>query len=323
MSDQQDTFLREVEEEYRRDRVAKFFDKYGVALGAAIVAGLAGLGGYYWYSAYQTDLQQKAGRDLVVAERLLNSEKDEERTEALSSLTALANNGPVGYRTLAGLRLGGELETAGKKDEALAAYKKVAETDGADPKLQSLARLRIAVLEATPETWAQTKSRITPIATDESPWKYSAREQLALAAIAAKQENEARTTLLQLIADEQTPPAMKRRAEMLMSVLTSPKPVPGSKEPEKSAPENKPSGTNDAPKPGDQGNAAESGTTSTASEGGNAPSPEATSATPAAGADTKKPEASATPAPAGGDEASKTEASSASGGEAPAKQPEA
>ena len=59
MSDQQDTFLREVQEEVRRDRMAKLLDKYGVL--ALIVCGVlvGGIAGYKWYEAYQRDNQAK------------------------------------------------------------------------------------------------------------------------------------------------------------------------------------------------------------------------------------------------------------------------
>ncbi|MEO1264577.1 MAG: tetratricopeptide repeat protein, partial [Pseudomonadota bacterium] len=184
------------------------------------VALLAALGGYFYYQSYQNDLSERAGRQLTVAQRLLQSDKEGDRKKGLADLRKLAEDAPGPYAVLVNMRLGGELEADGETADAIAAYKKVVDSPDAEQRFKSLATLRIVSLEATPENWTETKNRITPIAADGSPWKYSAREQLALAAIAADQKDEARTVLLQLIGDRNTPAPLKQRSENLLSLIT-------------------------------------------------------------------------------------------------------
>ena len=54
-----DTFLREVDEELRKERLNKFVSRYGWAIVGAVVLLLGAVGGYIWWQ----DRQQAAGRD--------------------------------------------------------------------------------------------------------------------------------------------------------------------------------------------------------------------------------------------------------------------
>ena len=48
-----ETFLREVDEELRRDQMNRFVKRYGWAIAAAFVLGLGGLGGWIWWQGHR------------------------------------------------------------------------------------------------------------------------------------------------------------------------------------------------------------------------------------------------------------------------------
>ena len=53
-------FIREVDEEYRRERAINFLKRYQVPLAAAVVLVVAGAGGWHWYADHRTAQAQSA-----------------------------------------------------------------------------------------------------------------------------------------------------------------------------------------------------------------------------------------------------------------------
>jgi hypothetical protein len=55
-----------------------------------------------------------------------------------------------------------------------------------------------------------------------NPWRHSARELLAMAASKAGENEKARELYQELLSDRDTPPPMRQRAQMMLSLLDSP-----------------------------------------------------------------------------------------------------
>ena len=236
MSDQNDSFFREVEEQVRRDRMGKFFDKYGVfalVAGAAIILGIAG---YQWYRAVKIDAAQTAGGRFAAAQRLLESNDEKDTTTAVSDFETLAREGGGAYDTLARLQLAGRQLDAGKTEEAKALFRDVAGNANADPKLRSYADLQLIALEADGLDWTTLKNRLTSYSGDDSTWRYTARELLASKALKLGQFDEAKQVLSQLLGDTNTPQSLRQRAEMLMSLASRPQVEATARPPEPKAP---------------------------------------------------------------------------------------
>ena len=96
-------------------------------------------------------------------------------------------DGTGGYRVLAQLQLAGALIKQGKKAEAIATYEALAKDDKLEP--TDAARVRRAcrspALRVGEADFTEMENRLTPLMGDESPWRYSARELLGLAAFKA------------------------------------------------------------------------------------------------------------------------------------------
>ena len=75
-----DTFVREVDENLRRDQLQDFFKRYGVWLGLGLVLFIAAAGGLiYWqehrYQSAQADVEQLAASYKEIGEELFISAK--------------------------------------------------------------------------------------------------------------------------------------------------------------------------------------------------------------------------------------------------------
>ena len=97
-----DEFIREVDDEYRRDRVAQMWKRYnGLIIGGVLVM-LALVGGWRYWEHVQETRAQEAGARFEEALRLSRDEKSE---EAKPVFEALAKEADGGYTLLARFRL--------------------------------------------------------------------------------------------------------------------------------------------------------------------------------------------------------------------------
>ena len=108
-------FIREVNDEYRRDRLAQIWSRYsGVFIGLAVLVVL-GVGGWrYWQHA---QAQQSEAASLRFEEALRRA-KDGTPEDAETAFAGVVADAPFGYRLLARLRAAAE---AGKADPAAGA----------------------------------------------------------------------------------------------------------------------------------------------------------------------------------------------------------
>lgn len=207
---------REIEEELRRERLFKLWDTYGTYILAAVVLVIAGVGGWKYYEYRQARANEVASTRYLVALRDFAAKKPYAAQKALEDLLAKA---PAGYAALARLRLAAYDGTEGDRAYALAAYEEIAKDGSVDPILQDLARLRSAMLKFDSASFTELKNQLSPLATDRSPWRYSARELLGLGAARAGRSGEARNHFQRLLADRTTPPGISERAKVMMAVL--------------------------------------------------------------------------------------------------------
>jgi hypothetical protein len=214
MSDTQ--FIREIDEELRRERLMKLWERYGLyAVGAAflVVAATAGWRGWEWY---QTREGLKAGSRFEAALLLAESGKHAEAEQEFAALTKDAN---WGYRLLSRMRLAAEI---GARDAAAgaAAYDAIAADGSIDVAIREVARLRAALLLVDIAQVAEIAARVEPLMISTSPFRFSSREILALARYKAGEREAARAIFAELAADPETPPALRNRAEVMLALAS-------------------------------------------------------------------------------------------------------
>ncbi|HEV7457084.1 MAG TPA: tetratricopeptide repeat protein [Roseococcus sp.] len=205
----------EVDEELRAERAKRLAMRYGSLLAGALLlalAGVAGWQGWRWYENRQAG--QAAAQFLAVAQEAAAEGAD--MRAAAQRFSAIAAEAPAGYRTLARLRAAALLAETGQRDEALAAYNALAADGGADSLYRDLATVLWGLHAVDVADAGEITARLTPLAGEAAPWRASAREVLALVALRAGRNAEARGHLQALLADAATPPGIRERANRLM-----------------------------------------------------------------------------------------------------------
>jgi hypothetical protein len=209
-------FIREIDEEVRRDRMLQLWKRHGnLAIGIAVLVVLAtgAWRGWQWHEHRES---AKAGAHYEEALSLAQSGK---QTESEQALTAIAKDAPSGYRMLAQLRLAAE---TGKKDAAagVKAYDAIAADSSVDPLFRDVAKLRAAYLLVDTAASSEIESRVKPLTGVDSPFKNSAKEVLALSYFRTGDKAKARALYTEILTDPQVTSALASRAQMMQALTT-------------------------------------------------------------------------------------------------------
>jgi hypothetical protein len=218
MAQQDDGFLRELEEEIRRERLEKIWQQYGTYILAAAALIVFGVLGYKYWENSRIAASQKTGQRYEQALALAAEGKE---GSAAAEFETLAKEGTGGYPALAQLQLAGAFLKEDKKSEALAAYEALSKDSKADEFLRSFAALQAAGLRLGKADFTEMQNRLNPLMGDEGPWRYSARELMGLAAFKAGKANEARMLLTPLLVDQNTPKSINDRAQIVLAEIAT------------------------------------------------------------------------------------------------------
>jgi hypothetical protein len=215
MSDS-DHIFREVEEDLRREQFARLWDKYGIYVliaGAVVILLVGAFNGYRWY---QNKLATENGSAFFQATQEV---EDQKYGEAADALAKLAKDAPGGYRVLAKLQLAAVHVKQGRKADAVALYDEIAGDSATDGILKDFARVQAAALRLDEADPAEMARRLDKLDADGNPWRYSARELLALSAYRSGNMAESEKLLTRILSDPFAPAEMRRRAESLLALL--------------------------------------------------------------------------------------------------------
>ncbi len=69
--------------------------------------------------------------------------------------------------------------------------------------------------------FTELQNWLTPLMADASPWRFSARELLGVAAFKAGKADEARSTLTPLLIDQKTPQSIAERAQIVLAEIAA------------------------------------------------------------------------------------------------------
>lgn len=215
MSDE--SLFREVDEEVRRERLAKLWARYGnlvLVVSIAVILGVAGTKGWQYWKRHQAEA---AGASYFSALALQAEGKAEEAGKAL---TDVITGGHAGYSTLARLQAAAKLSGEGKTEEAVKAYDAIAADLNAPAEFRDLARIRACYLLAGTASLEDLQSRLQPLDTPGNPWLNSVREIKATAAYRAGDYQLADRLMNEVIADPNAPQGARQRALIMVQLLT-------------------------------------------------------------------------------------------------------
>lgn len=214
-ADMADIF-NEIEEDIRRERMARLWKRFGplvVVVAVLIVAGVSGWRAWDWYSKKQAE---EAGGKFEAALVLAGEGK---HAEAEAAFSALAADAPSGYAALARFRAASELALT-DKTAAVRRFEELAQDISLPAVTRDLARIRAALILVDTGSEADVASRIEPLAVAGNTWRHSAREILALAAWKAGDVANTRRWAQELITDIEAPPGARGRGQLLLDLAS-------------------------------------------------------------------------------------------------------
>lgn len=204
-----DSFVDEVTDAVRRDRLFAAFRKYGW-IGVLLVVLIVGGAAYNeWKKAGAAARAETFGDAALSA---LEKADVAGRTDALASLPADADQ-----KALQALLISGNPE--GDKAVSLAALDALI-ADPAQPQVyRDLAVLRRVALAGTDQPLADRRAALQAVAIPGRPFRILAEEQLAYLLIEEGKAEEAIAALVALIQDQEAPQGMRRRLGQMITAL--------------------------------------------------------------------------------------------------------
>ena len=211
-----EAFLREVDEELRRDQAVQVWQRYGRWIIVGVVAALAAFAGFLFWQHRQHQAAEREGETLQTAFDALAA-KDVKAAE--QPLAQLAQSSRAGYRTAA---IFSQADVLLQKDDLKGAAAKFAQVAG-DASLAQPFR-DLALVRQTSAEFDQLKpevvvERLRGLAVVGNPWLGSAGELVAAAHLRQGRRDLAAQMFARIAADEKTPRSLRQRAVQMAGVL--------------------------------------------------------------------------------------------------------
>lgn len=206
-----DSFIEEVAEEVRREKLYGYVRKYGW-IAVVLVLGIVAVTGYLEYSKATTARKaQELGDRLVFA---INTEDPSERAAALAEITPEAGDAAV----IVEMRRAGDLVEAGDTAGAIAAYNAVANS-GAAPVYADMARLKALMLGGADQDAAARDAALAELAAPGALYRPLALEQQGLVALSAGERDKAVEIFTELFQDSEITDGLRNRATQMLVAL--------------------------------------------------------------------------------------------------------
>jgi hypothetical protein len=211
-----DTFLKEVDEELRKERLNQFVSRYGWWILFGVLLVLGAVGGAIWWQNRQEEQAAGQGETLIAA---LESVEAGNQVAASPKIAQLAASDTDGYRVAALFaRASGQAE-AGQAAAAIATLKSIAEDEGIAEPYRQAALIRQTALEFDRIQPQVVIRRLAPLARPGQPWLGSAGEMIGMAQLKMRRPDLAGAMFQRVGRDESVPPSIRTRAIQMAGSL--------------------------------------------------------------------------------------------------------
>lgn len=210
---EQDSFIDEVSEEVRRDRLFATFRRYGWIAILLVVVLVGGAAFNEWRKSQARAEAEALGDDMLAA---LEAGDPIARARALNGVAADRDGTAAAVAQL--LSAAAEVE-AGNIDGAATLLDSVAANDAAPQVYRDLAQLKSLILSANEMAPDARIAALDPLATPGAPFRLLALEQIAVAQVEAGQTDDALQTLRDLLGEQGLTQDLRRRVQQLIVAL--------------------------------------------------------------------------------------------------------
>jgi hypothetical protein len=212
-----EAFLREVDEEYRRDQAMQIFRRYGRLIIGAVVVALIALAGWLYWQNHSQSQAGKQGEDYDAAMRLVEQGQAD---KALPALDKIAAQSGEGYAAMARIAQGNLLLQKNDVKGAAAKFADVVNNAKYEQPYRDLALVRQTVAEYDSLKPQVVIDRLKGLTNPNSPWLGTAGELVAAAYLKAGNRAEAGRLYGQIAqGGEKVPESIRQRAVQMAGVL--------------------------------------------------------------------------------------------------------
>lgn len=215
MTNETDSFVQEVDESLRQDRMLTLVKRYGPMLLIAFALMLAAMAGWQYWRASEARAAAAQGQAYAAAQQLAGAGNLE---AAKAEFARLSQTGPAVYRAMAKLEHAAILELDGDLEGAIREFDEAAAA-ARDPILRETAQLRAAYIVADTQDFAALQTRLLPLTQSGTRLSFLARELLGVEAWEAGELVVARRELQGLTLALDAPENVRQRAQLALSVM--------------------------------------------------------------------------------------------------------
>jgi len=214
--------FQEVQEEYRREQMAKLWKSYQVPVIAAVTVIILAVAGYQGWSYWHSQQLETSSREFEKIAEMVASDaaSPEKKKEAADRFAKLASTATSGYAMAA------KFQEAGLRAELLdikgaqTIYDDIVATTS-DPLFRDYAQLRWAILVLETESLENIKKRVEPVAKGTSPWRVMGLELLAYASWRGGKKDEALKLYAEVAEVPNAPNGSVRRAKEMTTLINA------------------------------------------------------------------------------------------------------
>jgi hypothetical protein len=211
-----ETFVREVDENLRRDQLQNFFKAYGNWLIVAVVLFLAASGGFIWWKQHQVKQSETQVEKLAQIYKDIGSGSTGQSPQQLDELS---KNGSKAVRASALFARAALALQQNDVKLATGTYKAIAGDSSLPDPYRHAALIRQTALEFDQLKPEEVIARLEPLTKPGEPWFGSAGEMTALAMVKQGRKQEAGQLFAAIAKDQTAPEAIRGRATQLASSL--------------------------------------------------------------------------------------------------------
>ena len=209
-------FMREVDDELRREQALTIWKRYGRWIIAAIVGALALFAGYLWWQNEQEVKRGVEGEQMSTALDDLSAGRGD---AVRPQLATLAGSKTPGIAAAARLTEANMLLDKGDAKGAAAAYGAVASDSALDQPYRDLALIRQTAAEFDTMKPEDVIVRLKPLAAQGNPWFGSAGEMVGISYMKLGKNDLAGAMFGAIAKDEAVPDTIRQRVVQLAGIL--------------------------------------------------------------------------------------------------------
>ncbi len=211
-----EAFLREVDEELRKDQALHVWQNYGRWIIVGIVVALGAFGGYLYWQHHSEGERAVEGDKYAAAFKALGENKPQ---LAETSLKELAESGTPGFSASARFTQATVLLQKNDLKGAAALFGAIAADADVPQEFRDLALIRQTMVEYDTMKPEAVVARLGGLAVKDSPWYGSAGELVAGAYLRQGKRAEAGKLYGAIAKDESVPRSIRQRAVQMAGVL--------------------------------------------------------------------------------------------------------